>query len=531
MVQRPKARAATRGATYVPPRGCRSSNNFSFWLQEAVQIAAVNPLYQPPPLDQVASPRILRLSQEDRIVACTRLGQSMIRGVFCCLLFILEALHCACGAEPSPPAGLTPEQRGYWFLTNKAYLPPDFDQSLFDNLWKLWPAPLRVQAEQATPEERRKMAFSRYGLTARPDDASKPLQYVVNEEGEWTMNCFACHGGKVMGKVWPGLPNSLYALQTLTEESRLLKLARGKKLGRMDLGSVFVPLGATNGSTNAVNFGVALMAFRDKDLNFIDPPTVPKMLHHDMEAPPWWQFHRKQQIYIDGFAEKGPRGLMQFMLVRSNGPEKFHEWEPDFTDIYAYISSLQPPPYPYPVDAALAEAGEKAFLRVCADCHGTYGKNAAYPGRMIPLAEIKTDRVRFDSLTPAHREMYAQSWFAEYGRKKNINAPEGYVAPPLDGIWASAPYFHNGSVPTLWHLLRPAERPAVWKRTEDGYDPLRVGLEIQTFDQIPAAVTSGGERRQFFDTREFGKSAAGHLFPNTLTEDEKRAVLEYLKTL
>jgi mono/diheme cytochrome c family protein len=434
-------------------------------------------------------------------------------------------------SDVAPPAGLTSQQRGYWFLTQKAYLPPDFSQEIFDNVWTKWPEPLRTQAEKASPEERRKLAFSRYGLTPRPDDPTKPLQYVVDAAGNWTMNCFACHGGKIEGKVRPGLPNSHYALATLTDETRALKLDQGKPLGRMDFGGFFVPLGATNGTTNAVNFGVALMAFRDKDLHFHDDRLPPRMVHHDLDAPAWWHFARKRQLYIDGFAEKGHRGLMQFMMVRSNGPEKFQEWEADFRDVYAYMSSLRPPKYPHKFDSDLAARGETAFRRVCADCHGTYGKEASYPEKLIGIDEVQTDRVRLDALTPKHRDSYGQSWFAEHGAKKNINDPGGYVAPPLDGIWASAPYFHNGSVPTLWHVLHPQERPVVWRRTEDGYDHERVGLEVETFDSLPKGVTSDWEKRSYFDMRAFGKSAAGHDFPSQLTADEARAVLEYLKTL
>jgi hypothetical protein len=101
----------------------------------------------------------------------------------------------------------------------------------------------------------------------------------------------------------------------------------------------------------------------------------------------------------------------------------------------------------------------------------------------------------------------------------------------LDGIWASAPYLHNGSVPTLWHLLHPDERPTIWTRTEDGYDQSRVGLEATALEKLPATVTTAADRRRYFDTRLPGKSSAGHLFPNELSEDEKLAVLEYLKTL
>ena len=58
-------------------------------------------------------------------------------------------------SDAQPPAGLSAEQRGYWFLTQKAYLPPDFSQEVFDNVWKKWPEPLRTQAEKASPDERR----------------------------------------------------------------------------------------------------------------------------------------------------------------------------------------------------------------------------------------------------------------------------------------------------------------------------------------------------------------------------------------
>jgi hypothetical protein len=124
-----------------------------------------------------------------------------------------------------------------------------------------------------------------------------------------------------------------------------------------------------------------------------------------------------------------------------------------------------------------------------------------------------------------------KSWFGDYGKHEYNLEPTGYVAPPLNGIWASAPYFHNGSVPTLWHLLHPEQRPVVWRRTLYGYDHPKLGLEVEVFEELPAGVQRADERREYFDTRKKGKSAEGHLFVNELTEDEKRAVLEYLKTL
>jgi mono/diheme cytochrome c family protein len=431
---------------------------------------------------------------------------------------------------------LTPALRGYRNLTQREYLPPDFDQETFDAAWKHWPEPLRAKAEQATLDERRKMSLERYGLSPRPDDPTKPLQYVVDDDGNWTMNCFACHGGTVPdGKggatVWPGAPNSRFALQSLTEETRLAKATLGKPFSRMDVGSVVVPLGSSNGTTNAVMFGVVLMAFRDADLNVDTRRPIPPLTNHDMDAPPWWHFQRKKQLYIDGFAEKGHRGLMQFMLVKQNGPEKFRLWENEFRDVFAYLSSIEPPKYPYPIDQPLAERGRIAFNRVCSECHGTYGAGGKYPEKLVSIDVVGTDRVRLEALAPEGRDAYGQSWFANFGRSHNVREPAGYVAPPLDGIWASAPYFHNGSVPTLWHVLHPSERPAVWRRQGDAYDTSRAGPRIETFDKLPPEITDASQKREYFNTRAFGKSAAGHEFPDELTEDEKAAVLEYLKTL
>lgn len=447
-------------------------------------------------------------------------------------LFSLAIVCLCCLAELR--ADEAAAERGYRVLTELPVLSVDFSQQTFDQVWQSWPEPLRSQAEKATPEQRRQMAFDRYGLTDRVDDDSgKPLQYVVDEQGNWTMNCFACHGGSVYGQPTPGAPNNRYALQTLTEEIRATKFRLGQPFSRMDLGSLVIPLGTTHGTTNAVVFGIGLMSHRDKDLNLINRPPQ-TFVHHDMDAPPWWHFHKRPYIYIDGFAPKGHRALMQFMLIPENGPEFFREHEDDFRDVYAYLLSLRPPKYDGPIDHELAEQGRAIFNQSCAECHGTYGKDESYPNRRIPLSEIGTDPVRLSSLSVAGRRKYAESWFARgsgSAGRETIEDPDGYVAPPLDGVWASPPYLHNGSVPTLWHLLNPAERPTVWRRTSEAIDHERVGFQIEVTAKVPLTERDVAIRRSYFDTRRKGKSNAGHDYPDVLSDGEKEAVLEYLKTL
>ena len=446
-------------------------------------------------------------------------------------------------------------ERGYELLLTKAYVPAAFDEETFSEVWKNWEEPLRSWAAKAPPHERRRMAFRRYGLDERPGDGQgRPWQYVVDDAGRWTINCLACHQGSVAGKIVPGAGNTRYAMETLAEDIRKTKLQLGKPFAELDLAALAMPMGTTIGTTNAVMFGVAVMNLRDADMNLSPRTGQPAMMHHDHDAPAWWNTSRKERLYCDDFAPRGHRALMQFAASTENSGERFRAWEDDFRHIEAYINSLEPPKYPFGIDRKLAAAGRKAFNLTCAECHGEYGAEAnataqSYPERIVPIEEVGTDPVRLEGLTVAAREHYGRNWINEYGRNGEVIAdPGGYVAPPLDGVWASAPYFHNGSAPTLWHVLHPGARPVVWARVDDqndprglaqsdaervtaDYDSERVGVAVVEYEELPARVGSAADRRRYFDTRRPGKSAAGHGFPNALSDEERGAVLEYLKTL
>lgn len=429
-------------------------------------------------------------------------------------------------------AELSATERGLWYLTHKPYLPADFDQATFDNLWRWWPEPFRSHAEAATPAARRRMAFTRYGLIENPASPGDgpALGYVKTDDG-WVMNCLACHGGKVAGRVVPGLPNSHFALQTLTEEVRALKLLQLKPLAHLDKAALGLPLSTTNGTTNSVVFGIVLGALRNPDMSVDTNKPIPPLVHHDMDPPPFWNVRKKQRLYVDGFAPKSPRPLLQFMMIPKNDRDALIGWESDYADVLGWMDSLEPPEYAFDIDHERAERGRGVFEAHCAECHGTYGDDWTYPERTVPIDVIGTDPVRLTALTPEHRRWMQVGWMSRFGEDEVIVDPGGYVAPPLDGIWASAPYFHNGSVPTLWHVLHPEARPRVWLRTENGYDRERIGLEVTAFDELPETVREPWDRRRYFDARLPAKSNAGHTFVNELTEPEKLDVLEYLKSL
>jgi hypothetical protein len=115
-------------------------------------------------------------------------------------------------------------------------------------------------------------------------------------------------------------------------------------------------------------------------------------------------------------------------------------------------------------------------------------------------------------------------------RNNGIQAPLAYKVRPLNGIWATPPYLHNGSVPNLYALLSPvAERPKTFYLGHRDYDPVNVGYR---HDEL-----AGGFE---FDTSIRGNHNTGHEFSNEkrsgvigrlLGPDERRALIEYLKTL
>jgi len=101
----------------------------------------------------------------------------------------------------------------------------------------------------------------------------------------------------------------------------------------------------------------------------------------------------------------------------------------------------------------------------------------------------------------------------------------GYEARVLQGVWAAAPYLHNGSVPTLAELLKPAAERAASFKIGSAYDPEAVGLALDQ-TQFSATLTTTD-----CSDRGSGNSRCGHEFGTNLTDTEKRALLEYLKKL
>ena len=205
---------------------------------------------------------------------------------------------------------------------------------------------------------------------------------------------------------------------------------------------------------------------------------------------------------------------------------------------------LSPPKWPDDVlgdiDQNKAEQGRQIFQQKCADCH---------QNRLFAQTEIGTDPNRANSfgqpvgktpfpkavapiLTALKKRAFADDGIGPAEQAKMDASPVvwrstgQYLARPLNGIWATGPYLHNGSVPTLYDLLHPEQRPAKFKTGGREFDPVKVGYQSDS--------TVDGANVWVFDTSQPGNSNIGHsgeAFGTTLPEDQKSALLEYLKKL
>ncbi len=186
-----------------------------------------------------------------------------------------------------------------------------------------------------------------------------------------------------------------------------------------------------------------------------------------------------------------------------------------------FLMDAPVPRYPFAVDQAVASQGGAIYRQHCADCHAVGGQRT---GTIIPLAEVGTDRHRVDSWSQEAADRY-NAYGADYPWKfTQFQKNDGYNSLLLDGVWLRGPYLHNGSVPTLADLLEPVEnRPKVFWRGYDVYDQEKVGF-----------VTQGPDARRYgwrLDVSVPGNSNSGHLWGTELSAEEKRALVEYMKTL
>jgi cytochrome c1 len=223
--------------------------------------------------------------------------------------------------------------------------------------------------------------------------------------------------------------------------------------------------------------------------------------------------------------------IASFFMVPSMGMSdvRAEAATPQLTEVMGYLKTYRPPRFPGIVDMAAAAEGAKVYARACAACHGSYDDNITAPQLVLfPnwAGDVGTDMSRAKAFDPA---LAARVNGTLHGQRHLEAAPTGRLAAPLlTGIWASAPYLSNGSVPTLRHLLEPDTRPARFMTGGHTLDLDKVG--IGKIVQAPNSTRHG--TAVVIDTSKPGFSNRGHADQvSGLTAPDRDALLAFLKLL
>ncbi len=445
-------------------------------------------------------------------------------------VFLLMAFMVSCAGAEEHSAGSLPAARHGGELVHAPLNPPFWSLRAYHEAWRQWGVADR-------PADYDRAFRDRYGLHPAPFQNGGLALGLVRSRGLLGLgqglgsDCLLCHAGTVAGQTIIGLGNPALDMESLYED-----LAAADRLDPQ------MPLRLCNvrGTTEASNFAIYLMQFRDAELRHRIP--VKYAICEDLceDVPAWWHFKKKKTLYHLGVADsRSVRTLMPFLLIPGNSAQKIKDLEPRFADIRAYLLSLEPPRYPYAIDRALAERGRPIFEDHCARCHGTYGGSGHYPNKLVALDVIGTDPTLASAFAPDGVAHYLESWFARErgpaGEPYHGLGGGGYQAPPLDGVWATAPYFHNGSVPTIYHVLKSSTRPRLFTRSFRGddaeYDRQKLGLVIDRLTHAPGPERPAFERRKVYNADLPGQGNGGHTFGDALGENERMALIEYLKSL
>ncbi len=233
-----------------------------------------------------------------------------------------------------------------------------------------------------------------------------------------------------------------------------------------------------------------------------------------------WGLEGREVLHWDGLQQSLEEAALSGM-IGSGATAETLEVE-NIRRLVDFVGTLEAPEYPFEVDADLAARGEEVFRRDCASCHA---RGEGRTGELIPVEEVGTDRHRVDMWEAKDARAYNDTFASYPWGFEQFQDVDGYVAIPLDGIWIRAPYLHNGSVPNMRELLTPpAERTKTFFRGYDLYDPEALGF-VSDVEQDDT-----GQRYFRYDTALAGNSNAGHTYGTTLSEEEKAALIEYLKT-
>jgi len=235
-----------------------------------------------------------------------------------------------------------------------------------------------------------------------------------------------------------------------------------------------------------------------------------------------WNVDKRTWVHWDGNT-KSPIARNLLASLGLGAPMHGTHGDLTFADVKRQTDlseKIAPPKYPFTIDSESAKRGTSLFEQNCNSCHGGPESDK----RLFAVADVGTDPHRAEMFTQKLADGFnkfladLESQGYQPPKEFGVRSTGKYWAATLSGVWARSPYLHNGSVRTMYELLTsPGERPKNFHR----------GSEV--FDEKEMGYTDDGA--YVFDTAGSGNSNSGHDYGTKLSENEKRDLVEYLKTL
>ena len=366
-------------------------------------------------------------------------------------------------------------------------------------------------------------------------------------------SCLSCHGESIDGHYIIGLGNrSRDFTQDIRVFTNLLPLMVRDDKERQELlifqrsMNAIAPYMQTKtvGDNPAINLTYALFTYRSlTTLKWSDTPIMdpPNRDFPPVRVPAWWLLRDKNAMFYNAEFSRNHNRIMTLAsgLCMDDG-DAIKALDAPFRDVEAYIRQLASPKYPFTIDQNLALTGKDIYGKNCAGCHGTVSQDGTvlYTKKIIPIEEIATDKELMEQETGPDYQRFRnwgeQAFLKMYNEGMSVELHSGYITPPLTGVWATAPYFHNGSVPSLEAVLNSHIRPRYWQKlgVVEGtdYEITRGAVKFKelNYGQSGALPLL---KRYIYDTTLKGYSNQGHTYGDKLSNQERQAVIEFLKTL
>ena len=402
-----------------------------------------------------------------------------------------------------------------------------------------------------------------------------------------TFSCAACHSADLFGTKILGMSNRfpkanetfiLGKKALLTSNPLLFNLMVGPspadmatyKKSREAIKYVEVKKPIALGlDTSLAQVGLSL-ALRAKDIHATKIPGMrarANPLDHkpaDSKPAVWWNLKYKTKWLSDASIDSGNPIHTNFLwneIGRGVDLKKLDKWLDEnnqkVKDLTAYVFQTKAPLYneffPTKIEISKAKRGETLFLNNCSSCHGIYEKgwnsssadytaaiatNKIWYHTQTQVKDVGTDPLRFEGMSYFADDLNRLRISRKIGTV--VKPKRGYVPPPLVGIWARWPYFHNNSAPTLYDVITPeTKRPKFYVATP-AID------KVLDFDDVKNGYPAPGYIREeikknkeyHFDTKILGLSNTGHtkmLLDSSGNEKfshaQKLELIEFLKTL